>query len=497
MVDRKGIESALRPFLSKSRLISAWQCPKKLHLEKHHKELGVITSQMESAFAGGHQVGDIAQQLYGTDKSVEIEFDFKTMVAETRRLFENSADYPIFEATFRYENVLIRADVMVPDGDGWHVIEVKASTSVKEIHVLDCAIQDWVLRNAGIKVLSISLAHINNQFVYQGDGNYDGLLIENDLTEDVRTMEYGVLELVAKAREATSGPLPIIDVGTHCNKPYECQFISHCWPMDAEYPVTGLGGSKAKLAEWVVAGYRDIRDVKRSELSAEQHQRIHRITQSGEAELLPGAKETLEALPYPRYYLDFETIAPGIPIWTGTRPYQALPIQWSCHIEESDGEIRHEEFLDLTGEPPMRALAEQMIVVLGGSGPVLMYTGYEKTVINGLISMFPDLEKPLAEIVSRLWDLHPLIKAHYYHPDMLGSWSIKAVLPCIASHMDYSTLEGIKEGTAASDGYLEAINPDTNAARKQELEEQLLRYCRFDTEAMVEITRYLNNYSPK
>lgn len=485
-----------RPFLSKSRLISAWQCPKKLHLEKHHKELGVITSQMESSFAGGHQVGDIAQQIYGNEQSVEIEFDFKTMVAETKRLIENGADYPIFEASFRYENVLIRADVMIPECDGWHVIEVKASTSVKDVHVLDCAIQDWVLRNSGINVLSISLAHINNQFVYEGDGNYDGLLLANDLTEEVRSMEYTVLELVAKAREAVSGPMPVIDVGAHCNKPYECQFISHCWPMDAEYPVTGLGGSKAKLGEWVVAGYRDIRDVKRSEISpkrtqsSEQQQRIHRVTVSGEPEVLPGAKEILEALPYPRYYLDFETIGPAIPIWAGTRPYATLPIQWSCHIEEEGGDIRHEEFLDLSGEAPMRALAERMIECLGTSGPVLMYTTYEKTVINSMIELYPDLEDALTKIVNRLWDLHPLVKTHYYHPNMLGSWSIKAVLPCIAPHMNYAELDGIKEGMAASDGFLEAINPQTDAARKAELEEQLLRYCKFDTEAMVEIVRF-------
>ncbi|MCH9696228.1 MAG: DUF2779 domain-containing protein [Gammaproteobacteria bacterium] len=480
-----------RPYLSKSRLISASQCSKKVHLEKHHKELGVITSQMESAFAGGHQVGDIAQQLYGTDQSVEIEFDFKTMLAETRRLIGNGADYPIFEATFRHENVLVRADVMIPDGDGWHVIEVKASASVKDYHVLDCAIQDWVLRHSGINVLSISLAHINNQFEYAGDGNYDGLLLENDLTETVRSMEYDVLELVATAREAVSGPLPIVDVGTHCNKPYDCQFVSHCWPTDAEYPVTGLGGGKAKLAQWVVAGYQDIRDVSRTELSTEQQQRIHRVTESGEPEVLPGAREILEALPYPRYYLDFETIAPAIPVWAGTRPYQMQAIQWSCHIEEEGGQIGHEEFLDLSGAAPVRALAEKMIECLGDSGPVLMYTSYEKTVINGLIDLLPDLAESLTKIVNRLWDLHPLVKAHYYHPAMLGSWSIKAVLPCIAPHMDYSQLAGIKEGTAASDGFLEAINPSTDAGRKAELEEQLLRYCRFDTEAMVEIVKAL------
>ncbi len=391
--------------------------------------------------------------------------------------------------TFRYENVLIRADVMIPDGDGWHVIEVKASTSVKESHVLDCAIQDWVLRNSGINVLSISLAHINNQFVYAGDGNYDGLLLENDLTDDVRSMEYTVLELVAKARDAVSGPLPLIDVGAHCNKPYECQFINHCWPMDAEYPVTGLGGSKAKLGEFVALGFEDVRDVPAETLSAATQQRIHRVTVSGDAEVLPGAKEILEALEYPRYYFDFETIGPAVPIWEGTRPYAAVPIQWSCHIEESAGELRHEEFLDLSGEPPMRALAERMIECLGDSGPVLMYTSYEKGVIKGLIDMFPDLEDPLTKIINRLYDLHPVVKAHYYHPKMLGSWSIKAVLPCIAPHMNYAELEGINEGMAASDGFLEAIGP-TTAERKAELEEQLVRYCRFDTEAMVEILKF-------
>lgn len=480
-----------KPYLSKSRLISAWQCAKKLHLEKHHPELGVISSQTESLFATGNEVGDIAQRLYGTVQSVEVAFDFKTMLADTKRLIDGGTDFPIFEATFRHEGVLIRADVLIPDADGWRVIEVKASTSVKDYHVLDCAIQDWVLRNSGINVKSISLAHINNQFVYQGDGNYDGLLLENDLTDEVREMERDVLELVAKARDAVTGPMPLINVGAQCSKPYECQFMSYCWPMDAEYPVTGLGGGKAKLAAWVNAGCRDIRDVSSEDIDAELQQRIHRVTVSGEAEVIPGAREILEALPYPRYYLDFETIGPAVPIWAGTRPYAAIPIQWSCHIEESDGELRHEEFLDISGEPPMRALAGKMIECLGDSGPVLMYTSYEKGVINGLIEMFPDLEDPLQGIVDRLVDLHPIVKTHYYHPKMLGSWSIKAVLPAMVPSMSYAGLEGINEGTAASDGYLEAINPETDRVRKLELKEQLLRYCRFDTEAMAEIVRFL------
>jgi hypothetical protein len=485
----------VKPYLSKSRLISAWQCPKKLHLEKHHPELGDTTESMESLFAMGHQVGSIAQDLYGTAESVEIPFNRKMslMVRETQLLLAAGANFPIFEATFQYDGILVRVDVLIPDGDGWRVVEVKASTSVKNYHVLDCAIQDWVLRNAGISVTTVSLAHIDNQFVYAGEGDYTGLLIEEDLTEDVRTVEPRVEDLVSAARAAVTGPMPAVPVGAHCSKPYDCQFVNYCWPMDAEYPVIGLRGSKAKLGEYVAAGCRDIRDVKVTEITAAAQLRVHHVTCEGKPEVLPGAREILQALPYPRYYLDFETIGPAIPIWPGTRPYAAVPIQWSCHIEEEGGRLRHEEFLDLSGEPPMRHLAQKMIECLGESGPVLMYTSYEKGVIEGLAERFPDLARPLQAIVERLFDLHPVVKDHYYHPKMLGSWSIKAVLPCMAPDMDYAQLEGIAEGMAASDGFLEAIDPQTDMLRKVELEEQLLRYCRFDTEAMVAIVRFFES----
>ena len=484
--------AAQRPSLSKSRLISAWQCPKRLHLEKHHPEFGDVSAQTESLFATGHRVGEISQQLYGTSESVEIEFDMRTgiMVHKTRELIAGGADFPIFEATFRHEGVLIRADVLVPDGEGWRVVEVKASTSVKDYHVLDCAIQDWVLRNSGIDVTSISLAHINNQFVYAGDGNFDGLLIEHDLTDEVRTLEPAVLELVAAAREAVTGPMPDIAVGARCTSPYECQFINYCWPTDTEYPIAGLGGGKAKLGEYVALGYRDIREVPAETISAAIQQRIHRVTCSGKPEILDGARKDFDALAYPRYYLDFETIGPAIPIWAGTRPYAAVAVQWSCHIEESKGQFRHKEFLDLSGAPPMRKLAKALIEALGNSGPVLMWTNYEEGVIKNLISIFPDLAGPLQEIIDRLYDLHPVVKQNYYHPKMLGSWSIKAVMPAINLDMDYARLEGIKEGTAASDGFIEAIAPETAPERKAELDEQLRRYCKFDTEAMVEIVQY-------
>ena len=490
--------SPAKPFLSKSRLISAWQCAKRLHLEKHRPDLGETSSSTEALFAVGHQVGAIAQDIYGTHDSLEIPYNRRLSVAvrQTTELIAGGARFPIFEATLQHDGVLVRVDVLLPDQHGWKIIEVKSGTSVKDVHIVDCAIQYWVLDQLGLQLTSISLAHIDNQFVYQGDGDYTGLIVEEDVTERVLEYQPDVPKLIEKARSAVSGGVPAIPVGAHCTSPYECQFMAHCWPMDAEYPVIGLRGGKDKLGEWVAAGARDIRDVDVNDLASANQVRIHRVTSSGEPEILEGAREALAELAYPRYFLDFETIAPAVPIWKGARPFASLPIQWSCHIDDGPSgtateTLRHEEFLDLSGDPPMRQLAEKMIECLGTSGPILMYTSYERTVINGLIKRLPDLAGPLQKIVDRLVDLFPIVKNHFYHPKMLGSWSIKAVLPAIAPHMDYTNLEGIAEGMGASDGYLEAVRADTTPERKADLEEQLLRYCKFDTEAMVEVVRFL------
>ena len=484
--------SRRRVYLSKSRLMSARQCLKRLHLEVHRPELIVHSTATQAAFNTGHAVGDIAQQIYGSEDAVVIPYEggMARALKKTARLVSEGPRYPIFEATFQHGGVLVRVDALLPDGGAWRIVEVKASTSVKDEHVFDCAAQRWVFEGSGHELTGIALAHVDNMFVYAGEGDFDGLLIESDETESTDSLLAVVPEWISKAKNAASGDEPVIAVGAHCFKPYECPFVSHCWPSNSEYPVQGLGGGKARLGAWIAEGIEDIRDVPVTRLS-EKQQWIQTVTQSGKAELLPGAGAFVASLEFPRYYLDFETIMPAIPIWAGTRPYETLPIQFSCHYEAGPGTLEHADFLDLTGDPPMRRLAESMIRALGKEGPVLMYTFYERTVILGLSERFPDLEAPLQAIIDRLVDLHPPTRQFYYHPAMAGSWSLKAVLPTIAADMQYSELQGIQEGTAASEGYLEAMHPDTSPERKTELKEQLLRYCKFDTAALVRLVEFL------
>jgi hypothetical protein len=449
-------------YLSKSKLISGRQCSKRLWLEKYRPDEKEFSASTEAAFAVGHRVGEAAQQAFPGGILIEHDQELSQALRETKDLLAKPGPITLFEATFQSDGVLIRADILIRDAaDKVRLIEVKASTSVKDYHLNDCAIQLWVLEQQGIDVARIELAHINNQFVYAGDGNYQGLFTYADVTEEARKLQPSVPRLVAEMRELLDGPEPDIAMGAQCTKPFECPFIDYCKGPQAEKPVSWLPGGASLHAKLEAEGYRDIRDIPAGYLTNEMAEWCRRVTVTGEPDLNPAAAAELGELGWPRYYFDFETLGPAVPIFAGTRPYNAQAFQWSCHIEYGDGSIEHKEFLADGSQPPMRACAEALIEALGDTGPVLMYTSYEDGVLKNLIGLFPDLEAPLQAIRDRLVDLHPVTKRNYCHPDMHGSWSIKSVIPTVAPELSYEDLGEVKVGTDAEFKFLEMISAET------------------------------------
>ncbi len=60
--------------------------------------------------------------------------------------------------------------------------------------------------------------------------------------------------------------------------------------------------------------------------------------------------------------------------------------------------------------------------------------------------------------------------------------------------LSYEQLEGVKDGGMAMTIFTEAIQKETLAARKAEIERQLLAYCRLDTFAMVRLWQVFNGH---
>ncbi len=486
---------------SKSRLISLRQCPKRFWLEVFKPELKTDSQQTQVKYNTGHAVGDRARQLFdpdGTGVLIDLQEEgFEQALSRSLQLLQGNR--PIFEAGFSGGGVLAFADVMLPASQqpAWHMIEVKSSAQVKEYHLDDIAIQSYAAVAAGIALESISLAHLDSRWVYPGEQNYAGLFKVNDLTHEALRRHGEVAEWVSEAQSIANAPsAPTQRMGPQCTAPFECGFIAHCsqGSTPAQFPVQWLPRISAKKVQALEAGgISDLRDVPDHTLSSSQL-RVKQASVSGVPYFdAAGAMKDLKDYPPPCLFLDFETTAFAVPLWAGTRPYQAICFQFSLHTLDDKGILSHEAFIDLSGDNPSEAFALSLIQACGEtSHAIFVYNAtFEKGRITELADNLPHLADQLVRINRRIVDLQPITRNHYYHPAQQGSWSIKKVLPALVPELNYDDLEGIQDGNMAMLAYQEAIAPEISPDRKEEIRRQLLDYCKLDTYSMVRIWQVL------
>jgi len=490
------------PRLSKTRYLSGCQCHLKLWYDCYERErateIDVVT---QSVFDTGHEVGRLAQQRYPGGVLVEADhLHPEDALAQTRALLDDESVPAIFEAAIEHRGVLIRADVLErrPSG-GFILIEVKSGTTVKSVNEHDVAVQVWVLRGAGIDVVSAGLLTLNRGYVFDGKRldvyrlfrfhNLDDAVAEHLpwIGEDV-TRLHSILASVAA---------PEIEPGEHCFEPYECAYYEFC-TRDWEYPdhpITDLPRIRsAKLEQLESQEIEEIRDIP-DDFPLSKAQAIVRLSViTGNEHVSPQLEQELSQLVFPIRYLDFESFSPAVPRYAGTRCYDAIPFQFSMHTEHGDGKVLHHEFLWTEHSDPRRPLALALLDAAGEDGPICVYSSFERRVIKALSRDLPDLSAALDALVERLWDLLKVVQAHYYHPEFHGSFSIKQVLPALVPEMHYDdlTIAGGREASAAYQASLDCADDDERAR----IHDALRRYCGQDTLAMLELRRALSQKAP-
>jgi hypothetical protein len=318
-----------------------------------------------------------------------------------------------------------------------------------------------------------------------------------------------------------------------------------CWGALADasphildlYHVSDLGGRGGELANELIAagkaGLLDIpeRRIRKSdgslgEVAQRQLRQLAGLRDNRES-IDDELRATLAALPYPHFFVDFETCAPAVPRYRGLRPFETIAFQWCCQtIAAPDAPPQHSEWLQTIDTFPNTAFAAALRRQLGDDGPVFVWSSHEATVLRGIQRQMAERGETDSEIYDwlgrflaggRLVDMCRLTLKHYFHPRLGGSTSLKVVADAVWQSdatvrarlpqyvqpaadgglaSPYAALPPLQVGTrslAVADGtgailayYSMMERAAAGATLEAERWRQLLRqYCKLDTLAMV------------
>jgi len=491
--------------LSKSRYRLLRQCPKLLWLDTYHKELRTEDPEADDRMVSGNIIGDLAMGLFGdfTDATVLKEDgrpDIPAMIEKTGRCIYGGCK-TICEASFSYEGLYCAVDILRKEKGGYAIYEVKSSTHASEIYGVDIAYQKYVLEHCGIKVTGTYLVHIDPHYVRGDELDIKKLFNVVNMADVVERESEHISSRLKEAEAVLNcGEEPGLDIGEHCNSPYHCAYWDYCTrnlPSPSVFNLYRMPGkNKFEYYRKGMVSYEDM--LSSPELNKKQIRQIKfHLYDYGTYVDKKSLTNYLSDLSYPLYFLDFETMQLAIPEFSGTKPYQQIPFQYSLHyIERPGGELKHREFLAASGADPRRDIAESLCRDIPMNVCVTAYNkGFECGRLKDLAEAFPDLAEHLMNIQENIIDLlTPFQSGYYYNRAMGGSFSIKSVLPALYPddpELDYHNLEGVHNGAEAMNIFPQIKNmpPDEQlAARKN-----LLAYCKLDTYAMVKVWEALVN----
>jgi hypothetical protein len=349
---------------------------------------------------------------------------------------------------------------------------------------------------------------------------------------------------------------PAPELGQHCKKceyrtvfdPTKSNGFRECWGKLGSpnphlldlYRIDLAGGKNVNLvAELVAEGKAALEDVPTDRLVGEAAVRQRRqlvCHQSGQEWIDPALPALLRSHTAPLYFIDFEASRLAIPYHKGMHPYELAAFQWSCHTLVSvNSTMSHSEWLNDSDAFPNFAFARSLREKIGDHGTVYIWSPYEVSTLREIRRQMDDygekddelkawLDRMIEPGNPRIVDLCQIAKDHFIHPDMMGSFSIKDVLPAVWKNnpalrkspdfMKYDQIdiagnvlspydvlpklpvgemeEVVKEGTGAMRTYQEMMYGLSvgDLELRGNLKKLLLQYCELDTAAMVVVWRH-------
>ncbi len=441
----------------------------------------------------GIEIGRRARELYPEGLLID-DMNIVSASKNTKSVMNNPNVSIIFEGAFLIDGFVARADILRRKGNSWHVIEVKSSVNDREEFIGDMAYTAMVIERCGFNVSGVSLLLVSRDFRLGMEN--DKLFVEIDHTDEVVERVEEFKPFWQQIEEITRAPVkPEPQLIFECRK-CERELFRECVGRDIENHIFDIPRlSQSKFDELTESGIVCVEDVPDGFSLTENQARVQDCVQTKKPFVGDRLKSDLRAISWPAYYLDFESVMTAIPLYPDIAPYTQIPTQYSIHkCSDVCLIVEHLEYLADPGKDCRRELAENLINDLEEDGSIIIYSNFEKAVINSLGRLYPDLLGELNSLAERMIDLEAIIRRNYYHPDFHGSMSIKRILPVLVPGMSYENLE-IADGDSAMAAFAHlALGKCKEAKEIESVRRNLLEYCKQDTLAMVKLHQKLAEY---
>ena len=495
--------------LSKSDYMLFLRHPAWLWLKKFEKhKLPPIDANLQAMFDAGHEFESYADQLF--PNAVRLGFsnynEYLSLPQRTAEALEQGVQ-TILQGRFEEDGLTCIVDVLNRiQGNDFDLIEIKSSTKAKPEHEYDLAFQVLVLEKAGLAIRSISVIHVNKEYVRGGEIDPVSITGKTDVTDQVRALTSPTLLQIAMAfaiRSSVSMPdispryvnqLNIPRVGSQWMQEW-LDIYRSLKPDLHDYSIYNLSyPSPEQIGQLEDKGIELIGDIP-EDLALRDKQRVQIQTTRDDKRIIDKdkIKTFLDTFAYPLYFFDYETFSSVIPQFNGCKPYADYPFQYSLHILASpDAEVKHLEYLHSDNSNPMPSLIKQLKQDLGDSGTILTWNkSYEKGCNDRMAEFYPEHKEFLTSVNERIEDLMtPFSKMWFFDKDFMGSASVKKVMPVLAPELSYKELN-VGDGLLARRQWTETVLEDKNKFKRTEIMYDLGKYCTLDTFAMVRILEEL------
>lgn len=212
-------------YLTKSLFVNGSQCSKKLWLSAYKLDLVQYSEASRENMQQGTDFGKEAQRLF--PGGVEIPYETNQQMLDSTAQLLRDGSSTIYEATFCYNNIVVRADILHRGDAGWEMYEVKKAGKVKPYHLVDLALQYYVLVNCGIPLVKACLILVDWAALKKGASAPEYFAI-SDQTVIVKQMQERIEEQVPEMRDVLRGEEPLVAKGEQCVIPFECPFNHYC-----------------------------------------------------------------------------------------------------------------------------------------------------------------------------------------------------------------------------------------------------------------------------